>query len=96
MTAFGMRSRGYQTGVALLVAATVLFVIGIVSPYWLYYNHEIIAIREERFFAGVLVGCKYNLRKVGAEPFDYTRCSFGFSTAFDDLRDLTSMGMYNN
>lgn len=88
MSAFGVRSRGYQAGILLLYIASSLFIIGIVSPMWLVWNREIPQIREENFYAGVMVGCKYNLRLVGASSFDYTRCSFGFATAFDRMEQM--------
>ncbi|XP_076435309.1 uncharacterized protein LOC143275218 [Babylonia areolata] len=88
MSAFSVRSRGYQVGLLLLIISSILFIIGLVSPAWLEYYRVIYQIQEERLFAGVFIGCRYKLRLVGVTSIDFTRCSFGFAHAFDGMKDM--------
>ena len=88
MTTWNNRPWGYQIGVIVLIFATIVFVISIVSPQWLTYNEEVRSISEERLFAGILIGCRFFKTHVGAKPFSYTRCSFGFMNTFGKMQNL--------
>lgn len=84
MSGWGFRTNGYQIGIALLYVFTTLFFIGIIAPAWLVYDKDVPQIRNVKLYAGILLGCRYQLSRVGTQPFEYTRCGFGFEYAFQN------------